>query len=134
MAETEVARRLVGDEDAVLHRAAQRRAQILLRQLRRRAKQRVRHIASGGGRETENVLCRPVEPGDALHEHVAQAGWKLRPLVAGRGDELLGEERVAFAPGGDRVRHPRRQRALGACRDQFRQGAVLERTEIEHER
>ena len=75
-----------------------------------------------------------VEPGDALQQQVAQAARELAALVAGGGEELLGEERVALRAGDDRVRQRRRQRGVGASREQRRQLLVLERPELEHER
>jgi len=64
--EAEAAGRLVGDEDTVLDRLAQRLAKIALRHRRQRAQQRVADVAPGGRGQAQQALRRRVEPGDAL--------------------------------------------------------------------
>ena len=134
VAEAEAARRLVGDEDAVLDRPAQRLAHVALREPGRRAQQRVADVAPGRRGQAQQALRRPVEPGDALQQQVAQAARELAALVAGGGEELLGEERVAFGAGDDRVVSAAGGRSAGVSREQRRQLVALERSELEHER
>ena len=103
VAETEAACLLLGDEDAVLDGAAQRLAQIALGQSSR-PKQRIPHLAPGGGRDTQQALRRAVEPRDAQQQHVAETARELAALLPGRSEELLGEEWVALGASNDRVR------------------------------
>ena len=135
VAEAEAAGRLVGDEDAVLDRPAQRLAHVALRQRRRGAEQRVGDVASGGRGQAQQAL-RP--SGRAARRAAAAASRRPRgsspPSLAGGGEELLGEEGVALGAGDDRVRQRRRRRSVGASREQRRQLLVLERSELEHER
>ena len=110
VAEAEAAGRLLGDEDAVLDRLAQRLAHLALRERRDGAEQRVADVASGGRGQAQQALRRTVEPVDALQQQVAQATRELAALVARGGEELLGEEGVALGAGDDRVGQRRRQR------------------------
>ena len=76
-----------------------------------------------------------VESGHALQQQVAQAAWELAAPIAGRGEELLGEEGVALRAGDDRVASaPPAAEPSAASREQRRQLLVLERPELEHER
>ena len=104
---------------------AQRLAHVALGQLRHGAEQRVADVASGGRGQAQQALRRRVEPGHALQQQVAQAARELAALVAGGGQELLGEEGVALGAGDDRVRQRRRRRGVGASREQRRQLVAL---------
>ncbi len=110
VAEAEAAGCLVGDEDAVLDGLAQRLAHLALGQRRDGAEQRVPDVASGGRGHAQQALRRGVELVDALQQQVAQATRKPATLVAGGGEELLGEEGVALGAGDDRVGQRRRRR------------------------
>ena len=55
-------------------------------------------------------------------------------MVAGNGEQLLGEEGVALGASDDRVRQRRRQGSVGVSGEQRRQLVALERTELENER
>jgi hypothetical protein len=129
VAKAEAAARLVGHEHAVLMRLAQCLPQRVLRERSRRAQQRIAHLAPCGRGEAQHAPRRAVEPGDALQEDVAQP--RGQPVVRG-GEQLLGEERVALGPRGDRVA----QRRLGRARLRREQGGQLlagERAQLEHE-
>ena len=134
VAEAEAARRLVGDEHAVLDRRAQRLAHVALRQRRRGAQQRVGDVAPGCCGQAQQVLrragrARPSAPA------AARAGCAgARVPVAGGGEELLGEERVALGTRDDRGRDRRRRGSVGARREQLRQLLVAERSELEQQR
>ena len=134
VAEAEAAGRLVGDEDAVLDRLAQRLAYVTFRKRRDCAEQRVRDVSSGGRRGTEKTLRPAVESGHALQQELAQAARKLPARVAGAGEKLLGEEGVALGAGDDLVRQPRRQRAVGTSCKQRRQLVAFQRPEAEQDR
>jgi hypothetical protein len=133
VAEAEAARRLVGDEHAVLDRLAQRSAQLGLGERRRGAQQRVAHIAPGGRRQPQHALRRGVEPRRARQQQVAQAARQLARVVARGGQQLLGEERVALGARDDRVGQRRRRRAF-APGEQRGQLVARERAELHHER
>jgi hypothetical protein len=133
MAEAEAAARLVGHEDAVLDRPAQRLAHDTLRQRRHGAEQRVPDVASCGCGQAQQAPRRGVEPGHTLQQQVAQTARQLAAPVPG-GEELLGEEGIAVGAGDDRLRQRRRQGSIGAGREQRRQLLVLERTELQHQR
>ena len=111
---------LIGDEDAVLDGTAQRLAHVVLRQPRRGAQQRVADVAPGRGRQPQHALRPAVEARHASQQQLAQPARELAALVARRGEELLGEERVALRAGDDRV-DQRRRRGAGASLDQRRQ-------------
>ena len=55
-------------------------------------------------------------------------------LVAGGGQQLLGEEGVAFGAGNDRVRQRRRRQRVGAGGEQRHQLLAVERPELQHQR
>ena len=57
-------------------------------------------VAAGGGRDEEHLARRPVEPGHAGEQHVAQRVREGRAGLARdpRGENLLGEVRVALRP------------------------------------
>ena len=93
--------------------------------------QRVADVASGGGGQAEQVLGRGVEPGDALQQQVAQAARQLAGLAVAGGEELLGEEGVAFGAGHDGVGHRGWHGRAGG--EQRRQLPGRERAEFEHE-
>ena len=84
VAEAEAARRLLGDEDAVVDRPAQRLAHVGLRERRCGAEQRVAHVASGGRGQAQEALRRGVELRDALQQQVAQATRELAALARPR--------------------------------------------------
>ena len=88
--------------------------------------------AAAASRRT--ALGRVVEAADALEEEVAQFTGELSALLAGRGEELLGEEGVALRAGHDRVRERGRERVVGVRREKCRQLVTFERCELEHER
>ena len=113
----EAAPRRLGNENAVLHRPAQGLAQVALGQLRDLTEERVTNVASGGGGQPQDTLGRVVEAADALEEEVAQFTGELSALLAGRGEELLGEEGVALRAGHDRVGEGGRERPSGAPRE-----------------
>ena len=96
VAEAEAARRLLGDEDAVVDRPTQRLAHVGLRERRRRAEQRVAHVASGGRGQAQEALRRGVELRDPLQQKVAQAMRELAALAVRGGEEFLGEEGIAL--------------------------------------
>jgi hypothetical protein len=108
VAEAEPARGLVDDEDIVFDGATQRLAGVALGERRGCANQRVRHVAAGRCGQAQHVVGRRVEPRHSLQQQVAQAAGKLAGLVAGDGEELLGEEGVAFGTVDNRVRSGRR--------------------------
>jgi hypothetical protein len=68
-----------------------------------------------------------------LQQQLTQAAWELDALVARGGEELLGEEGVAFRAGDDRVGQ-RRRRCAGPSREERRQLLARERTELDQER
>jgi hypothetical protein len=113
VAEAEASGRPLGDQDAVLHRLAQRLAHLGLWQARRGAEQRVADVAAGGRGQPQQALGRRVEPGGALQQQLAQAPRQFAAPLAG-GEELLGEEGVAFGTGDDRLGQRRRRRGAGA--------------------
>ena len=117
--EAEDPRLRLGHEDAVLDRLAQRLAHVAFRKLADGAEQGVLDVASGGGRDAQQVLRGAVEPDYALQQQVAQATRELAVLVRGS-EELLGEERVAFSAGQDRVRQRRRRRGASVRCEQRR--------------
>ena len=131
--EAEDPRLRLGHEDAVLDRLAQRLAHVALRKLADGAEQRVLDVASGGCRNAQQALRWAVEPGHALQQQVAQATRELAVLVGGS-EELLGEERVAFRAGGDRVRQRRWRCGARVSCEQRRQFVVSQRPELEQER
>ena len=133
VAEPEGARGLVGDQDFVLDGLAQTVAHVGFGDRGERAEQRVTDVAPGRGGQPQQALGRGVEPGDALQQQVAQAA-RQRAGVAG-GEELFGEEGVAFGAGHDGVGQRGREcggqgRAGGEQRDQL---SGRERAEVEYE-
>jgi hypothetical protein len=133
VAEAEAAPRLVGDEDAVLDGRAQRLAHVALGQRRRGAQQRVADVAPRGRRQPQHALRRAIEPRHPLQQHDTQAVRQLAALVARRGQELLGVERIAFGAGEDLVGQ-RPRRCAGARSEQRRQLLALERPQLDQER
>ena len=131
--EAEAAGRLLRDEDTVLDGPAQRLAHLVLRLRRYRAEQRVPDASPGGRGHAQEALRRTVEPRHTLEQQLAQAARERIGPVGGR-EELLGEERVTFGAGGDRVRQGGRHRGVGAGRQQRRQRVTLERPEVEQRR
>jgi hypothetical protein len=134
VAETEAAGRLLGHEHAVLDGLAKRLAQVGFGQPGHGPEQRVADVASGGRGQAQQALRRSVEPGGALQQQVAQAPRQLTAPVAGGGQQLLGEERVALGAGDDHVRQRCRWRGVGAGLQQRRQLLVLERSELHRQR
>ena len=92
-----------------------------------------RDFAPGRRGQPQHALRRLVQAGDALQQESRRPAGAPRRSPRG-GEELLGEEGVALRAGDDRVRQRRRQRSLGASREQRRQLLALERAELEHER
>jgi hypothetical protein len=133
VAEAEAAARLVGHEDAVLDRPAQRLAHVGFRKLGDGVEQRVGNVAAGCRGQAQDALRPAVEPGRALQQHVAEPTRQLTTPIAGGGEELLGEEGVAFGAGDDRIGQRCRQGAVGASLQQRRQLVVLERTDLQHQ-
>jgi hypothetical protein len=134
VAETEAARCLHRHQHAMLHRLPQRLAHLGLGQRRHRAEQWVAHVAAGGRGQPQHALGRRVEPRGALQQHLAQATRQRAALVAGGGQQLLGEERVALGAGDDLVRQRRRRQGVGASRQQRGQLLTLERAELDRQR
>ena len=133
VAEAEAARRRLGDENAVLHRPAQRLAQVALRQARRVPEQRVPDVTPGRGGQAQHILGRLVDAGEALQEQIAQATRELCALLARRREELLHEEGISLRAGHDRVCQGHRQ-GVAVSRQERRQVVVLERSEFDHVR
>jgi hypothetical protein len=128
VAEPEGARGLVGDQDLVLDRLAQRVTHAGLGDRGERAEQWVADVAPGRGGQAQQALGRGVEPADPLEQQVAYAAREFGgPGRAGR-EELLGEEGVASRTGDDGGGQ------RGGCGDEQR-GQVLgrERAEVEHQ-
>ncbi len=123
----------LGDQDAMLHRLAERVAQLALRQVDGCLEQRVPDFTSGCRRLAQHALRPVIQAGNTLQEKLAQPARQPNVVVAG-GEELLGEEGVALRPGKDRVRHGRGQGRTAAGRDERCQLVSLERTELENER
>ena len=122
---------LVGHEDAMLDRRAQRLAHAALGERRDGDEQRIGDVASSGGGYAQQALCAPVQSGHPRQERVAQAARELGVVsLADRAEQLLGKERVALRAGQDRVCHRRRQGA-GARVEQRRELRALERPELE---
>ena len=134
MAEPEAARLRLGDQDAALHRRAERVAQGAVGQLRGRVEQRVADLASGRRGQAQHALRLMVEAGDALQQQVAQSLREPRALLARHSEKLLSVEGVALGTGGDLLRQRRGQGTAGMSRDQRRQLVALERAELENER
>ena len=112
---------------------AQRRAHLVLRKRRDSAQQRIADVASGGGRHAQQALGRGVEPGCALQQHVAQAARDLAVPAAGGGEELFGEEGVAFGASDDRVGQRGWRGGIRVSREQRRQLLAPERAEFEQQ-
>jgi hypothetical protein len=134
VAEAEAAGRLHRGHDAVLDRLPQRLAHVALGQRRRGTQQPVAHVAPGGRGQAQQALRRGVEPGHPLQQQVAQPTRQRAVMVAGGGEELLGEEGVALGAGGDLLGQRRRRGRVGVGGEQHRQLIALERSELEHQR
>ena len=117
MAEAKAPGLRLGHQNAVLHRLAQRVAQLDLRPPHSRVQLRVADFTSGRGDQAQQSLGRLVKAGGALQEEIAQAPRELAAAIARGGQEFLGEEGVALRAGGDRVRHGRRQGSAGVSRE-----------------
>ena len=130
VAEAESAGCLIGAEHTMLDGLAQRLARVTLGQPRDRAKQRVGHVAPRRRRDAQQGLCRTIEPVDTLKQQITEP---VRELAArtGRGEQLLGEERVALGAGDDRRRQSRGQGRVGVGVQQGGQLFVLERAKLE---
>ena len=108
VAEAKAARRLLGDEHAVLDGHAQRLAHLALRQIRRH------HGEAGSRRRVRRLRPDAVGPASvdrgappAGQQHVAKAAGECGAVVAGGIEKLLGVERIALGAGDDRVRQNR---------------------------
>ena len=132
VAEAEAAAGLIGHEDAVLHRLAQRFTHVALGQLRDGAEHRVSDVASGGRGQTQQALRPTVEAGDALQQQVAQASRERAVEVACGGDELFGEEGIAFGRGRRSCRSAQAAGSVGPGSEQRRHRLVLEWAELDH--
>ena len=132
VAEAEGARRRLGHQDAVLHRQAERVAQVVLRKPRCCAEQRISDLTPGGRRQAQQAERRSIEPDHALQEQLAQAGGEAASI--GSRQQLLGEEGIPLGPCDDRVHQCGRRWSVGAAREQRRQLVPVERPELEHER
>ena len=82
MPEAEAPGLRLGDEDAVLHRLAERVAQLPLGQLRDCPEQRVADFASGCRGQAQQGLGRVAEAGDALQEEITQATREFAASIA----------------------------------------------------
>ena len=85
MPEAEAPGLRLGDEDAVLHRLAERVAQLPLGQLPDCAEQRVADFASGCRGQAQQGLGRVAEAGDALQEEITQATREFAASLARSG-------------------------------------------------
>ena len=69
---------------------------------------------AGRGRDPEDLLRRLTQVGDVCEKHIAEGLGQLdRAVLARRGEQLLGEERVAARPAMDRVEERRAQVVTG---------------------
>ncbi len=105
----------------------------MLRKRRDRTEQRVADVASGGGRHAQQALGRGIEPGCALQQHVTQPARDLAVPAAGGGEELFGEEGVAFGASDDRVGQRGWRGGIRVSREQRRQLLAPERAEFEQQ-
>ena len=134
VAEAEAAGRLVGDEDPVLDRPAQRLAHLALRQPGDRAQQRVGDVTSGRRGEAQQALRRRVEPATRCSSasRRPRGSSPLSPPAAARSSSAkkgLPSERATIASvsaAGGGASAPAASSAVNS--------SVLERSELEHER
>ena len=110
-----------GLEHVVLDGGAQRGAQRDGVDTGHPLEQGVRHPAADDGGDPHDGLGGVVEPVDPDEQQPGEVAGVGTAALAGGGGELLGEERVALGPPGDRAR--RRRRRTGRCRRGARAGA-----------
>ena len=135
VAEAEAAGRLLGDEDAVLDRLAQRLAHVALRKSPRPrgaagSRRRVRRPRPARSRP----CVRPSSRATRCSSRSRRPRGSSPRSVAGGGEELLGEERVALGAGDDRVRQRRGSGASARAASSAASSSRVERPELEHER
>ena len=118
----------------MLDRLAERLPQLLLGQTRGRVQQGIAGIAAGGRGQAQHARGRAVEVSEAHQEEIAQAPRELAAAVAGRGQELLGEEGVAFGAGDDGGGQVPGHGAAGTSHEQPRQLLPPERPELKQDR
>ena len=100
VAEAEPAVARVRDQHLVRHRLAQRRGEV--RELDQLGEQLVVHARARDRGGAHRLLAGRPERGDPPVEHVAdRRRQRLRVAVAGGGEQLLGQERVAARAAGD---------------------------------
>ena len=127
-------RRAVGDEQPVVDRLAQRLDDLLLAERHGGGQDRRRHRAPRGGREADDRPRRRVQALEVREQRVLEQLGELGLVAQRRGDQLLGEERVALRAGADRLDQLGAQRAVALAGDERRELVPRERSELHRER
>ena len=96
-------RRPVGDEQPVVDRLAQRLDDLRLAERHGGGQDRGRHRAPRGGGEADDRPRRRVQALEVREQRVLEQLGELGLVAQRRGDQLLGEERVALRAGADRL-------------------------------
>ena len=124
----------VGDEQPVVDRLAQRLDDLLLAERHGGGQDRRRHLAPRGGGEADDRPRRRLQALEVREQRVLEQPGELGLVAQRRGDQLLGEERVALRAGADRLDQLGAQRAVALAGDERRELVPRERSELHRER
>ena len=118
----------------MVDRLAQRLDDLRLAERHGGGQDRGRHRAPRGGGEADDRPRRRVQALEVREQRVLEQLGELGLVAQRRGDQLLGEERVALRAGADRLDQLRGQRAVALAGDERRELVPRERPELHRER